>query len=134
MLVSLADPSASLRAGSFCVFDGVALAVVLRGDLESVDDDLGAARVDSVRSQGEHNVRDGELDGVGVFERRKVMNDRTQVSFANLGHPDFAVAVGLVEVAEILIAKRWRLALFAASKDVSALVVHWVGPPWVCFL
>jgi hypothetical protein len=70
MLVSLADPSASLRAGSFCVFDGVALAVVLRCDLESVDDDLGAAWVDSVRSQGEHNVRDGELDGVGVFERR----------------------------------------------------------------
>jgi hypothetical protein len=27
------------------------------------------------------------LDGVGVLKWRQVVNDRTQVSFANLGHP-----------------------------------------------
>jgi hypothetical protein len=59
------------------------------------------------------------------------MNESRWLSFR---HPGSALAVGLVEVAEILIAKRWRLALFAASKDVSALVVHWVDSPLGMFL
>jgi hypothetical protein len=77
--VGFADDPASRRAGSFfCLFrgfDGVALAVVLRGDLESVDEDLGAARVDAVGRQREYHVRDGQLDGVGVFEGRQVVDE-----------------------------------------------------------
>ena len=39
-----------------------------------------------------------------------------------------ALAVGLVEVAEVLLFEGRRLAFAAAGVDVSALVVHWVPP------
>ena len=66
VLVGFAD---CLRGDVFFGGHGGAVAAVLRCDLKAVDEDAGAARVDAVRGQGEDYVGQGELDGVGVFER-----------------------------------------------------------------
>src|SRR5271170_2906168 len=54
-----------------CFFRGheAPVAVVLGCDLESIDEDAGAARVDAVGGEGQDYVGEGELDSVGVFKR-----------------------------------------------------------------
>lgn len=93
MVVGLAD------CGQVAI--GGALAVILRGDLESVDEDLGTAGVDAVRSQSEHDIRERELDSVGVFKRREVMDECGRLTGATCR--GCALTIGLVEVAEVLI-------------------------------
>ncbi|QNI31243.1 hypothetical protein H7849_19435 [Alloacidobacterium dinghuense] len=58
------------ESGRLCL-GGHAFAVtdVLRGDLQAVDEDTGAAGVDAIGCQGQDYVGQCELDGVGVFER-----------------------------------------------------------------
>ncbi len=53
----------------YCFFRGheAPVAVVLRGYLQAVDEDPGAAGVDAVGGEGENYIGQGELDGVGVF-------------------------------------------------------------------
>ena len=51
----------------FGFHDG-AVAVVLRSYLQAVHQDAGSACVDSVRGQGEDDLGQGQLNGVGVFQ------------------------------------------------------------------
>jgi len=56
-------------------FDGDG-AGVGRGELEAVEQDRGAFRVDAVTGEGGDEQRDGDLDGFDVFERRQVEFER----------------------------------------------------------
>jgi hypothetical protein len=47
--------------------------VVLGGDLQSVDEDAGTARVDSVGGEREDYIGQRQLDGVGVVERGELV-------------------------------------------------------------
>ncbi|QNI34454.1 hypothetical protein H7849_11500 [Alloacidobacterium dinghuense] len=93
-----------------CVFGGLgcAVAVVLRGYLQAVDEDPGAAGVDAIGGQREDNIGEGELDGVGVFELRQVVGRvlRRDVGFVCLVFRRRALATIAVEIAEVLFIER----------------------------
>jgi hypothetical protein len=82
--------------------------VVLGGDLKSVDEDPGAARVDAVGGQGQDYVGDGELDGVGVFERGQGVGRvlRWDVGLVGCVLMCRSLAGVAVEVAEVLVRQR----------------------------
>ena len=95
------------RLRGYFFFGGLrdAVAVVLRGYLQAVDEDAGAAGIDPVGGQGEDYVGDGELDGVGVFERGEVVGG---VLWRDVGFVGVICRGGLfagvgVEVAEVLV-------------------------------
>lgn len=41
---------------------------ILRGDLDGVEQEAGAARVDAARAEGIEDLSEGDLDGAAVFE------------------------------------------------------------------
>ena len=86
---------------------GSAVAVVLRGHLQAVDEDAGAARVDAVGGEGQDYIGQGELDGVGVFELRQGEGCFFGLGVGVVGLVSWrgaAAGVG-VEVAEVLVAE-----------------------------
>ncbi len=95
---------------------------VLGGYLQSVEEDLGATRVDAVRAEGLDHVGDGGEDSVLVFELRQVMDEgRRLAGFARRG---FLVALVVVEVAEVLVGEGGRLAFLSTREDVATFDVH----------
>jgi len=95
------------RLRGYFFFGGLrdAVAVVLRGYLQAVEEDAGSTGVDAVGGEGEDYVGDGELDGVGVFERGQVMGGvlGRDVGFVGFVFPRRALAGVAVEVAEALV-------------------------------
>ena len=105
VLVGFAD--GLCRRFFFCGCGG-AVAVVLRGYLQAVDEDPGTARVDAVGGQRQDYIREGELDGVGVFEGPQVVDG---VLWRDVGFVGFvfrrgALAGVAVKVAEVLVFQR----------------------------
>ncbi len=84
------------------------MADVLGGYLQAVDEDPGATRVDAVGGEGHDYVGEGELEGVGVFERRQVVGRvlRRDVGFVGFVFRRRALAGVAVEVAEALVLQR----------------------------
>ena len=87
---------------------GSAVAAVLRGDLQAVDEDSGAAGVDAVRGERQDYFGQGELDGIGVFERGEFQGGFFGVDVGVVGLVSWrwALAGVGVEVAEVLVLER----------------------------
>ena len=45
------------------------------GELEAVEEDCGAPRIDAVAGEGGDEQGDGDLDGLGIFGRREIELD-----------------------------------------------------------
>ncbi len=96
------------------------MAQVVAGDLEAVEQQPSALGVDGVGGDASDDLGEGELDGsvvVQAVEAREV-----EAGFAALtapvgehGHP-----VGVVVVAEVLVAECQRAAAAAVDEDVTA--------------
>jgi hypothetical protein len=109
---------------------------VLRSSLQAVEQERAAAGVDDVVAERAQDFEDGELDGVRVFEKRKiergatefeaaaligVPGNRQQGSGACAGHGALGASGGsVVVVAKARAAERGRSALLAGGTNVLA--------------
>ncbi|QNI32335.1 hypothetical protein H7849_25715 [Alloacidobacterium dinghuense] len=77
----------------------------MRGYLQAVDEDAGAAGIEAIGGEGQDHVGQCELDGVGVFERGKVVGGffGFGVGVVGLILRSRALAGIGVEVAEVLV-------------------------------
>ena len=102
------------------------------GDLEAVEEEAGAARVDLVAGDAAEDFSDGELDGGAVFGHGEV--EVGLLGSALVWVLDGA-AGGVVVVAEVFVAEAGAAAAVAVGEDVAALVAfwfgHWCTPPGV---
>jgi hypothetical protein len=89
------------------------------GDLESVEEEGGAAGVDVVGGDALENLTDGELDGGAVFGQGKVEGGAAASALLRVGG---RLAGGVVVVAEVFSAEAWAAAAVAVGEDVAALV------------
>ncbi len=99
-------PGAGLRFGE-----------VEAGDLEAVEEESSAARVDVVGGDALEDLSDGVLDGGLVFGEREVKGGAAGAALAwdrSSG--------GVVVVAEVLAAEAWASAAVAVGEYVAALV------------
>jgi len=92
-------------------FDAVG---IFYGDVESFDDEVGAAQVDVVADQGVDDFHERGLDGFFVFELRDGVKAGAGRSFDAAQH-------ALMEVAELLSAHGGRAALDSGDLDVLAV-------------
>jgi len=109
----------------FGASDGGESAKVLAGDLESIEEGVGAALVEHTGGQGDDHIGDGELNGLGVVEDGEV----ERVVFAGDGvirlGAGFAALtrVGVV-IAEVIAFEGRRAALVSAGEDMAAFFIH----------
>ena len=81
---------------------------ILRGDLEGVEEQASAARIDAGAEAGSRDLRDGDLDGCGILQQR-------QLDVIAVGGFRFGAGV---EITVSRLAKSRRLAPFAkCAKD-----------------
>ena len=101
--------------------DGFALRLgeVEAGDLEAVEEEAGAARVDFVGGDALQDFADGGLDGGAVFGEWQVEGGAAASALFWVGD---RTAGGVVVVAELLAAEAWAAAAVAVGEDVAALV------------
>ena len=115
------------------LFDGFGLGLVffglgegLRGDLQGVEEEAGAAVVEGHVGDAGDDLVERELDRGAVFDRGELEG----LGVRRGGVGDAAV---LVEVAEVLATEAGRLAAAAGGQDVAALVADrcfgWHGYP-----
>ena len=104
------------------------------GDLEAVEEEAGAARVDVVGSDALEDLADGVLDGGAVFWEWELEGGASAWMVVRMRR---GFAGGVVVVAERFLAEAWAAAAAAVGEDVAALVafgcfgwrVHSVPPP-----
>jgi hypothetical protein len=85
------------------------------GDLESVEEEAGAAGVDVVGGDALQDLADGVLDGGAVFGERE-LEGGVAGAWVLRGS-----SRGVVVVAEVLAAQAWAAAAVAVGEDVAAL-------------
>lgn len=92
------------------------------GGLESVEDEPGVAMIDAAVEEGFDGFHDGDLDGVGIFEKGEL-----EGVLAREGLAGIATGVGatttlglVVEVAETTVFERGTAAEFSVGLDVFA--------------
>ena len=111
------------------------LGEVEAGDLEAVEEEAGATRVDVVRRDALEDEADGGLDGGAVLGKREVEGG---LFIATLAEVDGRGSGGVVVVAEFFSAQAGAAAAVAVGVDMAALVslrcfddgwLHGVSPP-----
>ena len=126
----------SPAAGRGSAFVGSGLGEIDRGDLEAVEEETGAARVDLVGGDAAEDLADGDLNGGAILGKGEV--EGGLVALAGLAFPfwDWPTIFMVVE-AEVFVAERWTATAVAGGEDVAALeawfwcvcVGHVWGPP-----
>jgi hypothetical protein len=108
------------------------------GDLETVEEETGAAGIDFVGGDALEDFADGLLDGGSVFGERQVEAGAAGAALLWVGD---GPSGGVVVVAELFVAQTWAGAAAAVGEDVAALVLFWRfgcvlhwSPPRVLFL
>ena len=90
------------------------------GDLEAIEEEAGAARVDVVGGDALKDFADGGLDGGTVFRQRQVEGGASAAASAWVF---YWFSCGVVVVAELFLAEAWALAAAAVGEDMAALVL-----------
>jgi hypothetical protein len=113
------------------------------GDLETVEEEAGAAGIDVVGGDAAENFADGLLDGRAVFGEGEVEGGAAALALLGIGD---GFPGGVVVVAEVFSAEAGAAAAAAVGEDVAALVlfgcfgfwldglVHWSLPTGVLLL
>jgi hypothetical protein len=109
-------------------FDGFGFGVAVRGgfgeveagDLEAIEEQAGATRVDVVGGDAAKDFADGLLNGGPVFGEGQVEGGAAGAALARVGD---RAAGGVVVVAEVFLAQAWAGAAMAVGEDVTALVL-----------
>jgi len=96
------------------------LGQVEAGDLEAVEEEAGAARVDVVGGDALEDLADGGLDGGAVFGKGQVEGGGSAAASFRIGD---GFSGGVVVVAELFAAQAWAGAAVAVGEDVAALVL-----------
>ena len=101
---------------------GLGFGEVEAGDLEAVEEEAGAARVDVVGGDALQDFADGGLDRGAVFGEGQVEGGAAAAALARVGD---GFTGGVVVVAELLLAETGAGAAAAVGEDVAALVLLW---------
>jgi hypothetical protein len=96
---------------------GLGFGEVEAGDLEAVEEEAGAARVDLVSGDALQDFADGGLDGGAVFGQRQVEGGAAAAAAARIGDGS---SRGVVVVAELLLAEAGAGAAVPVGEDVAA--------------
>lgn len=99
---------------------GLSFGEVEAGDLEAVEQQAGAARIDVVGGDALEDFADGGLDGGTVFGQRQVEGGAAAAALFWVGD---GFSRGVVVVAELLAAQTGAGAAVAVGEDVAALVL-----------
>jgi hypothetical protein len=89
------------------------------GDLEAIEEQAGAARVEIVGGDALQDLADGELDGRAVFGHDELKGAEPGLAGGGVFNRS---AGGVVEVAELLVAEADAATAAALREDVAALV------------
>ncbi len=105
---------------------------VAAGDLQAVEEQAGAARVERVGGEAGEDFGDGELDGGAVFQIAHEEGFLPGAAFAEVFHRP---AILVVKIAKFFLFECGRAATAAGSEDVAALEAgfcggHAWGTPW----
>jgi hypothetical protein len=106
---------------------GLGFGEVEAGDLEAVEEQAGAARVDVVGGDALQDLADGVLDRGAVFRQRKMESGAAAPALAWVGD---GFSRGVMVVAEVFSAQAWTGAAASVGEDVAALVLFdfaWCG-------
>ncbi len=95
---------------------------VRAGDLESVEEEAGAAGVDFVGGDALQDFANGGLDGGAVFGQRQV---EVGAAASALFWVSDRAACGVVVVAELFVVQAGATAAVAVGEDVAALEAFW---------
>ena len=98
------------------------LGEVAGGDLEGVEEESGAARVDPVEGDAAHDFADGGLDGAAVLGEREVDGGLRGGVSDWLAEVFLRAPGGVVVIAEIFLPDRAAAATVAVGEDVPTLI------------
>jgi hypothetical protein len=104
--------------GEFC--GGLGLGQVEAGDLEAIEQEAGAARVDVVRGDALEDFSDGGLDGGTIFWKGQVEGRAAATMLLWIGD---GFSRGVVVVTELLLTEARAGTAASVGEDVAALVL-----------
>jgi len=99
---------------------GLGLGQVEAGDLEAVEEEAGAARVDDVGGDALEDLTDGGLDGGAVLWQGQVEGGAAAAALFWVGD---GFSGRVVVVTEFFLAEAWAGAAASVGEDVAALVL-----------